>query len=79
MAYKLAHIVHAMLADQSEYQAQQMQMHDQKCQQRVLRGLRNRASELGFELAVESPSKGCLLGAPRLRQACPESVKGLRG
>lgn len=55
VAHKLARIVYAMLTGQSEYQAQQMQMHDQKYQQRVLRGLRKRASELGFEL-VERPS-----------------------
>lgn len=50
VAHKLARIVYAMLTGQSEYPAQQMQMHDQKYQQRVLRGLRKRALELGFEL-----------------------------
>lgn len=56
VAHKLARIVYAMLTGQNQYQAQQLQMHDQRYQQRVVRGLRKRALEMGFDLIERTPA-----------------------
>ena len=55
VAHKLARIVYAMLTGQGPYQAEEMKKHETKYTQRAIRGLRKRASELGFELVERVP------------------------
>lgn len=50
IAHKLARIVYAMLTGQAPYVEQLQQQHDQRYQNRVVRGLRQRASKMGFDL-----------------------------
>jgi transposase len=57
VAYKLARIIYAVLTGQAPYQAQQQQMHEQRYQQRVLRNLRQRASQMGFDLVERAVAR----------------------
>jgi transposase len=50
VAHKLARIVYAMLTGQSEFQAQRQNMHDERYRQRALKGLRQRAAQMGYDL-----------------------------
>lgn len=50
VAHKLARIVYAMLTGHSAYEAQRQQAHDERYRQRALKGLRQRAAQMGYDL-----------------------------
>lgn len=55
VAHKLARIVYAMLTGQRAYEAQRQQAHDERYRQRALKGLRQRAAQMGYDLVERGP------------------------